>query len=323
MVRAFEPRVTTGKGRISTPSLCVHSLRIHGLDARFDDTLLPDGATVLRALTDDAFAREVFGAPLLHETRWGARYRPKGETPDAYTNANANHVDQTLASLIELGVPLTAPLALAHRRMTIQDVLRDAISNFSLEEPECEWTSVALALALPPTRTWSNRFGERFSFDTLATHLATRDFRQLSCGGTHVLYAMLVLDRVHAERPVLGAAAARGLRARIDGMLARIRASQRPDGSWDHRWFADRDTLRDSKALRAPADLVGRIVMTGHIGECLLLLPEPRQLPHEIMRRAGAWLWKHLPAQVRLQSLAKNFCPLTHAAVVVGALRAH
>ena len=249
-------------------------------------------------------------------TRDGVRYRPAAELTEMRTHADESHPDQTLASLLELGLPLRSVLTLGDASSTLHAVLDDLVAGYYLQAREAEWTAVALALALPPQRSWQNRFGESTSFDALAEHLIEKPFDQVSCGGTHVFYALVVLLGAHRQAPVLSPGTESRLVQRIATLTQRVVEHQRPDGSWDMTWDG-------GGAPRHPSDesVTARLLVTGHLGECLLRLPDALRPGDEVLRRAGAWLWPVLRDGVRGDAFHAQFCPYTHAACVVQALR--
>lgn len=341
LLARFTPRVLLSEGAEAaadserkaprwacSPAICSHCLRIRGLHASFADELLPTGAEVLRALTHASLARSVFGADLLAVTRYGARFRPASGVAEMRTRADASHLDDSLASLLEIGVPLSTTLDIdgqvlagspSSGPLTLEAVLADTVANFNLFEFELEWTAVALALSLPPTTTWRNRYGETFSFDDLAERLMERDFTQLSCGGTHVFHALVVVDAVDAEHAILSDAVSERVDAYIERLLVLVRRNQRADGSWDLSWF--RDAGDAGRAAGVNVTLAMRLLATGHLGECLLRLHEPHHVEDDVLRRAGQWLRETLPQYVEATRMHVEYCPITHAGRVLGALR--
>lgn len=304
---------------MTTPSLCVHALRLHGRDARFADCAFSESAEVIAALTDSDRAQQAFGGQLFARTRFGIRFRPLAVMLESRTRADESHLDQTLAALLELGVPLRQDLRLGSERFTLLDVLDDAVASFYPHSAEIEWTAVALVCALPPARSWRNRYGEVNTFDALAERLIRREFGGAACGGTHILYAMVLLARAQEQESILSEAVERQLLERLGALRTAVMRSQLDDGSWGLDWHRGA-AAREGAA--GPGHSDARVLATGHLGECMLRMPAALQLGDDSYRRAGVWLWRHLAEGVANDAvLREGFCPLTHAACVVQALR--
>jgi len=302
----------------SSVSLCLHVLRVHGLDGRFSGGNLPSGRSILELLTDRKAGQAYFGEPVLFRTRGGARY-PTGSSTSTM-KWEETHRDQVLAALAELGIPLSQPLKLDDDMLTLRDVLRDSMGSFHLHQDELVWTALAYGLYLPPQHSWCNRFGDRTSFDDLVAELIHRPLDKASCAGTHLVYTLIILARVDQQEPFLTRSAREGLWQHLQRVLRLVVAKQRPEGSWSGDWYQE--------LLEGPAD-PGRpsntsnwtyqLVTTSHMAELLLYLPAELQVPKQCLERSGSWLYEQLRA-ASPESVRDNFCPFSHAACVVGQL---
>jgi hypothetical protein len=300
----------------NTLSLCLHVLRLHGLTARFAGGDLPSSEAILELLTDEEAGQKYFGSPPFTRTRSGVRYPTAGVIVGP-TNGWESHRDQVLAAFGELGIPLTQPLRFADTTLSVRDVLQDSLANYHGGHEELMWTGLAYALYLPPNRSWLNRYGERTSFDDLATELLARPLDQSPCAGTHLVYTLTVLGRADQQEPVLTGVVRERLWQRLRQARDAALAAQNPDGSWSLDW--NRALLADAEEKRVWVDANDRgnkLISTGHLAEWLLILPEELAVPDSCLERAGRWLHEQLraatPDQVR-----DNFCPYTHAARVL------
>ncbi|MCU0862999.1 MAG: hypothetical protein MUC36_04330 [Planctomycetes bacterium] len=313
IVATFGPRVRRNGALFSTPSICLHCLRLHGLNARFADELIDQSEDVLAALLQFKCGKQLFHSRIAVKTRFGARFRPPSMLPQAATAADESHIDQVLAGLLELGLPLTSRLELDDAQVELRDVVVDSIANFSIEQPELEWTAISLILSLPPVRSWQNKYRESFSFDQLAEKLLSRSPEFGACAGIHALNALVLLSSVDTQVAVLDPDVAARVRRGVADRLTRIIANQREDGAWGLNWYsglAEERVTADTLAL-----------VTGHLGECLLMVPEDMRVPTDTLRRAGEWLYRYLRDHLTPDSLAQAYCPMTHAAVTVRQLR--
>ena len=96
-------------------------------------------------------------------------------------------------------MPGSFPMSASGKPFTLHDLVADSIANFHLGQEEIEWTALTYISWLPPERQWTNKFGETFTFDQLATELMRRRFEEATCVGSHVVQAMVVLLRVDRE----------------------------------------------------------------------------------------------------------------------------
>jgi hypothetical protein len=293
-------------------SYCLHLMRVHGLPSRAAPGIDSPEIDPLRLLTVEDAGRAYFGRPALVRTRNGVCF-PTG-TPARVRKDGALelHRDQTLAALGELGLPLATPLVLSDGPAELRDVLRDSIANFHLAQKEPAWTALAYALYLPPVRFWTNRFGEEYTFDELARALLDSSLGEASCGGAHVVYTLTILLRADSLEPIFSQA----VRSRLREYLARCAEvaakSQGKDGSWPPTW----NTPLLPKASReglSPEDTADeRLIMTSHLAEWMLYLPDGLRPRDEILERAAVWLLETISA-ASPAALERNFCPWSHA----------
>jgi hypothetical protein len=298
-------------------SQCLHLLRANGLNARYEEGELRSGDALLRLLTEEQSGIAHFGeSPLVH-TPIGLRFPCLDPHRPSRDRSMEQHRDQTLAAFGELGLPLTYPLKIGEQVRSLREVLRDSIANFHLGQEEIAWTAIAYALYLPPLRSWTNRYDERFTFDELAAELEHRPMDQASCGGIHLLFALTLLVHVDGKAPILS----ENMRAEIFKHLARcvvvVERTQRPDGTWPACW--NHELLpghRPSGRSLADND-ANQLLMTGHLAEWLLYLPE--NLAHTrstTIARSGAWLRKRLLVASEAEK-EDAFCPYTHGVCVL------
>jgi hypothetical protein len=85
---------------------------------------------------------------------------------------------------------------------TVKDILTDMFMNYTADE-EQEFFAVAAAHYLPPTRRWKNKFGDEFSFDSLAIGLIETPFGVGACCGIHVPIAVASILESHRQIQIL------------------------------------------------------------------------------------------------------------------------
>lgn len=179
-----------------------------------------------------------------------------------------------------------------------------------------EWTSIALALYLPPARSWTNRFGETFTFDDLAKELLDRPSERASCYGTHLFYGLTLLLRVHEECvPILSDAMAKRVRERIENVVAVVIQMQMENGAWYNQW--DLELRAGPRTLAStPVDEDPSLLATSHIAEWLMYLPSDLQPPRHVFVNSAMWLLKTVREATPEQKW-RGFCPCTHSICVL------
>ena len=226
-----------------------------------------------------------------------------------------HHRDQTLASLAELGLPLSLPLMVEGQEHCLRDVLADSLANFHLRQAELEWTAVAYALYLPPHRRWHNRFGEEFTFELLCAELMDRPLSEASCTGLHLLHTLTVLHCVHQHTPILSDERASLLEGYLRTCVRHLSKQQCADGSWAPNWqhgLFNEHSHADSESVEHSRN--DKVLVTGHIAEWMLRLPPDMRLEATSLRSAAGWLLRAMQL-ASPEDLRERFCPYTHAAV--------
>jgi hypothetical protein len=304
------------RSRGASSSYLLHLLRVHGLDVCYKDERFPSGSQILRTLTDSETGKRYWGNTPLVRTSWGWRF-PTGGPEDAARDFSLElHRDQTLAAFAELGLPLNYPLHGDDGEGSLRDVLTDSLANFHLKQKELAWTTLAYALYLPPVQSWSNRYGERYSFDQLVGEMLGRSLEAESCGGTHLLYSLTILARVDQAEPILSDAVRRRLWTTLGNAVRVAVSHQQTDGSWHSGWSYELLPEAAPEGWSFKDEKATRVLLTGHIGEWFLSLPDELRVDPRALEQAGRWLMKELlDASVGLKEA--EFCPYTHAARVL------
>jgi len=313
----LDSMVTTSPASGTGVSSLLHVFRYYGPEAAVTLPSTTRSIRVLDLLTDNRLAIEYFGSPPLEATRSGVRYIETGIGPTAAFGEV--HRDQCLAAFGEAGIPLRTPLQIGvapdgNNQSSLRSLLSDSVANFTNSQSELHWTAIAYTYYIPHQSSWTNRFGEVFNFDGLVRELLSRDLSRSSCGGTHIVYALATLDAAYrASRLSLSRESADALQARLEAVTDAIVSNQLGDGSWARDWH-------ESKASSAPTgaalDSAGALLITGHLGEVLLRLPEEYRVPDRTLIEMRSWLLRHLQG-LATTDLTRIDCPRTHAARTV------
>ena len=280
---------------------------------RFQVTDLPvfgSGESMLKALTDEATAINVFGNSPFVRTRSGLRYLLLKKDPLVNAVVGEAHRDQCLATFADLNLPLNTPISLKSGDYRILDLLRESLSTFYIDEAEPAWTALAYTKYLPPNNSWTNRFGERFTFSDIAKHLTRIDLTSQSCGGTHVLEALIRLDNADIRFHVLDENARKMVHSYLRIELSKIINQQHPDGSWSSNW----DSGVDNNSPAAP-EFRTQLLITGHLLQMLLELDSNLSPRGSVYLRAARWITAALNSPRANASDVSLLCPFTHAAL--------
>jgi hypothetical protein len=226
-----------------------------------------------------------------------------------------------LAVLAEAGVPLSTPICFSQRdACSLEDVLRDSVANFHLDQEELEWTACAYARYVPPAAQWTNKFGQTFTFNELADALLERSLVDAPCAGAHILESLTALYRIDSEySPILSASHRARLGRRLHECVAAALRSQSADGSWDANWHkrsGPAAQLQNGPMASSGEALSERLLATGHLSEWLLNAPNNVEIAPDVLRRSTLWLENALDHLPRDQ-FVERFCPVSHAVHVL------
>ncbi len=286
-----------------------HALRMWGPTAEFDDPECLAGWEMLETLLDHRRFQASQGdaaAPLLIATADGLSVRTQDGT------ASASHVDHTLAGLGEIGIPLDYPVLTATGEAEVRDLLRHALQDFRLNQIEYEWSTLAFAEYLEPTRGWISREGQEITFDRLANRLMRQRLKQGVCRGQHRLHTLVMLLRIDDVEPRLSAAARREILAYLQDVTQRFVAAQHSDGYWEQDWPGVE--WDGPPAKNEPASfgvLADRLLVTGHALEWWSLAPQELLPPLETRERAARWLVRTVDG-LSPSEVTANYTFLTH-----------
>lgn len=289
------------------PNFVEHALRAWGINATFTDPAVMSGADMRDFLLDhsryvaswkpdpneDPGSRrktsfDPNAEPLLIDQlhgvaiNWGSR------------QMTSVHHDHLLACLSEAGVPRDQRVyAPSGRYLTLNDVLQESLRDFRPDERETEWSTMAFALWLPPTKSWQTKQGRTVTFDMLAERLM-RGQKQIGvCVGTHRVYSLMLLWRLDQEYDILTDETSDQIIEHLKLVRDLIIASQFDDGHWPPNWPDGAD------AVTNPQDDVPyrEVIATGHHLEWLAIAPDELQIPRERVQKAARWLVENTTGQ--------------------------
>jgi hypothetical protein len=283
-----------------------HALRFWGVEAAFDDPQCFSGAEMRDMLLDHRRFEGAWGKdspPFLLRGEVGVRTRV------AEGAASASHVDHTLATMAEVGTPLDYPVVTARGDSTMSAVLSAAMRDFSLNQAEYEWSTLAFALYGPSSNEWFTTENQKVDFSRLARRIMRQELPQGTCYGNHRLYTLAVLLRLQETRPFLSDEARAEVVAYLKDVTQRLVKHQKEDGSWDGRWSGNPvPTYADLQHN----PLGNRILATGHALEWWAIAPAELLPPRETLHKASKWLVATIDG-LSDGDVERNYTFLSHA----------
>ena len=304
-----------------TVSALIHELKCWGPDFVFSrDTGVQgrSGAFVVRTLLNDehCVANTVTGpGHLLLDSAYGIQVMAM-DTEGALAGRAEGHYGQLLKALAQAGVPSSTPVTSASQRNgTVADIFQDAVLRFSYGE-ELEFIACALALWLPQ-HTWTNQFGDEFSFDELTSTLLQAPRGRGPCGGCHLPYSIVVILRVDETESLLSEEVRRDALGWLNDTVELLRVRQIPSGGWDRSWSGTLD-IGPIMGL----DLLDRVTVTGHHLEWMALAPREIRCQEGMLRTAVRSLASDLAELTsRARPSFKDELPASHAARALALMR--
>ena len=270
------------------PNFVEHALRTWHADAEFQEPEVMSGADMRDFLIDYGQFMLSWGAdtpPLLQARNTGVYVRWGHDEGASY------HHDHTLACLTEALVPLDQIVRAPQRpNATMKQMVEQALYDFQLDERETEWSALAFGLWLPPTREWTNGNGRKLNFDMIARRQMRGGKQYGVCGGTHRVYSLMVLVRMHDR---FQAESGEGIlsdevRAEAYSYLESVRdileVTQMDDGRWPYTWPSGEEAMKDENPEYRD------VIATGHHLEWLAIAPTDLHPPREMIEKAADWI---------------------------------
>jgi hypothetical protein len=242
------------------------------------------GNLMIEALTDEKAAIKAFGETPFVITRNGLRYRLRDDAV-FHSNVGEVHRDQVIATFAALNLPLNTPISVGSQRFSINDLLSESVANFNLNEKEPAWTAMAFTKYLPPQEKWVNRFGEATSFSDLTRHLFGVNLNAQSCGGTHILEALIQIFNTDHHHPILDYKTRMELTSYLKNIAVEIAQNQQSDGHWDMHWCG---ALGSDTASMPPIE--SRLLVTGHLLQMLDELDPQFRPPNTVLLKGAQWV---------------------------------
>ncbi len=287
------------------PNLVEHAVRAWSVQAEFRDPQVMSGQQMQEFLLDHSsflLSWNEGATPLLEDRGQGV-----GVNWGTARSASVHH-DHMLASITEAGARLDAAVYLPNQRvLTLEDVLRESLRDFRLDERETEWTAMAFGLWLPPVRSWQAADGREMSFDLLAQRLIRGQLEKGVCHGTHRVYSLMLLWRLDQEHDILSDEMAQKVYQHLELVRDLITESQFAAGYWPGNWNEGAAAVANPRE----DELKDRIIATGHHLEWLAIAPAELHPPQELIDNAARWIIQTTKAQTPTE-IQQRYTFLSH-----------
>ena len=311
VLHALRPKLRGERPKINHVD---HALRMWGAEATFADPDCLSGQEMRRLLTDHRAFQNAWGEDeksFLQAGEQGLAVRTKDGL------ASASHTDHTLASLAEIGTPISFPVHTPQGVFTVGELLEGSLRKFRLNQPEYEWSALAYALYLPHAHHWQSPERQQITFDRLAGRLMRERLPRGVCFGNHRMFTLVVLLNVDDEHGILGSETRREVEKFLLHASARLVVNQHSQGYWNGNWASASPAVpeydnSDDSDNKGRDSLANRILATGHALEWWAIAPARFHPPRESLVRAGQWLCQTIE-EMDETTIRKSYTFLTHA----------
>ena len=212
-------------------------------------------------------------------TREGVDVR-SASGPETY-GISQGHQDQFIAEIAQWGVPKDLKFVVNGKDCTYEDFLRHTKARASTTtEPkqELSWAIVCLGQYYGTNITWTNNRGEKLRFEDLVRYELEAPIDEAACGGTHRLFGLTWVYRLHLLRGGKKEGVWKDVEAKIAEYKELAHKVQNADGSFSTAFFARKSNEPNQER---------RMNTTGHIFEWLSLAMTDEELKEPWMQDAA------------------------------------
>lgn len=258
---------------------------------------------MLEMVVDSEKAQATLSFPLFVQTRHGL---VSSEGP--FGRRGEIHPDQALAVLGKIGIRTDRAIAVSGRSFLVSDLIQGCVANFTWEQ-EIEWSAISLALYLPPRKTWTNKYGEVFTFDQLIEKLSNRGLGEGQCFGLHVLQALDAVLAADGEHPILSPEAKLHAKTKVGQIANLVTETQGRRGYWI-RWWDRESPPGESESVACSLEA---LAATSHLLEFLAHIPPDIAVDLDMVARGTNYLACRI-LDASPSAIASNYATFCHAA---------
>jgi len=251
-------------------------------------------------------------SPILIKTGYGVLVRTAAsENLGSFASVPA-HSDDLLVACAEVGLPSGHSIWAADRSAKdavpakIADMVTDSVARFTIRQ-ELPWTAEAYARYIPTARTWTNRFGDTYTFDDVVAAMLDQPIGAGTCLGIHIVYALTCLFRISESHGILSGKSRDRIAARLREVSAILERSRLSGGYWPARWEPGIKVAGDDPLFCLPS--------TGHHLEWIALAPPDLRPSVRVVEDAIAGICRFLePERLTRGDRSELYLDLSHLA---------
>lgn len=311
VLHKVRPAFRNGTTKLNTID---HALRLWSPKAVFDDPDCLSGTELLGLLTDHRQYQQHWGTTsepfLLANTRFESPYIEFRTRSGA---KSSSHVDHTLATLAESGIPLDYPVQTEQGELPLRAAFAFSFDRFRLNQAEYEWSALAFLHYLPHKKSWVTKEGQRITWDMIARRLMRQKLTQGSCYGTHRLHTLVCILRANEDNAILSEECRKDVTSHLKDATARLVQTQHKDGYWTEQWQGIEWDGPPRKPTLPIDNRSQRILATGHTLEWWALAPEELLPKRDRIILAAQWIVTTTDGMSD-SDIANSYTFLTHAA---------
>ncbi|QDU61388.1 hypothetical protein Pan216_22440 [Planctomycetes bacterium Pan216] len=187
------------------------------------------------------------------------------------------HQDQFVAICAQWDLAPDQPVIVHGKAYTIMDFVREIQAHARLGQ-ELSWSIIAISHYVGTDASWTNRAGEKLTFDDLVRSELDATIDKAACGGTHRLYGLTLALNEHRRRGGKMTPLWKEVDAKVREHIALARQYQGADGNFSTNYFRGPGTTADAK---------DRMNSSGHTLEWLSIALTDEQLQEPWMQDAA------------------------------------
>lgn len=224
----------------------------------------------------------IFAGKFPHGEIRGAKFLPTADGLDVTigpVHVGQGHQDQFVAEMTEWGVPIETPVVVYGKTYTFRDFVTESMARARVGQgQELSWAIVVIGDHMGTDSQWTNRYGEKLTFEDLVRDEVDASITEAACGGTHRLYGLTWALACHLRDGGKIERVWKDVADKLDEHVELARKYQNPDGSFSSEYF------------RGPGysdNLQERLGSSGHIFEWLAQHVNDEQLREDWMQKGA------------------------------------
>jgi hypothetical protein len=188
------------------------------------------------------------------------------------------HQDQFVAEMTQWGLPRKYPFVVEGKPCSFEDFIRFTKARArASEKQELSWAILVIAEYEGTKGAWTNRYGEKLTFEDIVRYELNESIEKAACGGTHRLFGLTWALHRHLEKGGKLEGIWKQVADKLEVYKRRAKELRNGDGTFSTLFFEGRGADKDPNR---------RINTTGHTVEWLALAMTDQELRSPWMEEA-------------------------------------